>query len=281
MADLRVLSLGAGVQSTTMALMAAHGEIEPMPDFAIFADTGAEPAAVYEHLAWMESPNVLPFPVVTVSAGNIRDDTVTAAGGSSHARGGRAASAPFFTLGRDGRAAPLRRQCTSHYKVEPINRELRRRLGAAKGERLPKGASVDVWIGISTDEIVRVKPAREAWQHRRWPLIEARMSRHDCKRWLERHGYPEPPRSACTFCPYRSDVEWRALREASEDDWLDAVAIDTVIRGGFRRVNSEKTTGDLFVHRSLVPLGDVDLATAAERGQPDLFGEECEGMCGV
>ncbi len=29
---LRVLSLGAGVQSTTLALMAAHGTIGPMPD---------------------------------------------------------------------------------------------------------------------------------------------------------------------------------------------------------------------------------------------------------
>ncbi|WP_171177628.1 hypothetical protein [Ruegeria sp. HKCCD8929] len=39
-ADLRVFSLGAGVQSTTLSLMAAHGEIGPMPDAAIFADTG-------------------------------------------------------------------------------------------------------------------------------------------------------------------------------------------------------------------------------------------------
>lgn len=46
---LRVLSLGAGVQSTTLALMAAHGEIEP-PDCAIFADTQWEPAEVYAHL---------------------------------------------------------------------------------------------------------------------------------------------------------------------------------------------------------------------------------------
>jgi hypothetical protein len=40
---LRVISLGAGVRSTTMALMAAHGEITPMPDAAIFADTQWEP----------------------------------------------------------------------------------------------------------------------------------------------------------------------------------------------------------------------------------------------
>ncbi len=53
---LRVLSLGAGVQSTTLALMAAHGVVGPMPDCAIFADTGWEPKAVYDHLAWLRSP---------------------------------------------------------------------------------------------------------------------------------------------------------------------------------------------------------------------------------
>ena len=35
-----VLSLGAGVQSSTLALMAAKGEVTPMPDVAVFADTG-------------------------------------------------------------------------------------------------------------------------------------------------------------------------------------------------------------------------------------------------
>ena len=43
---LHILSLGAGVQSSTLALMFARGEVTPMPDCAIFADTGAEPASV-------------------------------------------------------------------------------------------------------------------------------------------------------------------------------------------------------------------------------------------
>ena len=43
MADLKVLSLGAGVQSSTLAFMYDLGEIGPMPDFAVFADTMAEP----------------------------------------------------------------------------------------------------------------------------------------------------------------------------------------------------------------------------------------------
>jgi len=56
-----VLSLGAGVQSSTVALLAKHGEL-PMPLAAVFADTGIEPAATYRHLDWLAT--VLPFPIV-------------------------------------------------------------------------------------------------------------------------------------------------------------------------------------------------------------------------
>ena len=279
---LNILSLGAGVQSTTMALMAAHGEITPMPDCAIFADTGAEPAAVYRYLEWLASGNVLPFPVEIVQKGNIEADTFASVRGLQRSRG-RSASAPFFTTGQDGRAAPLRRQCTSEYKIEPINRRLREMMGAGKGVRLKKGSQAIVWIGISTDEVYRVKPAQEWWQERRWPLIEHRMNRWDCLEWLKRNDYPEPPRSACTFCPYRSNAEWRRLRDEAPDDFAKAVKLDDAIRPGFNsRVEGDKRTGELYLHRSLTPLKDVDFSTEAERaGQADLFGEECEGMCGV
>jgi 3'-phosphoadenosine 5'-phosphosulfate sulfotransferase (PAPS reductase)/FAD synthetase len=51
---LTVISLGAGVQSSTMALMAAKGEL-PKPDCAIFADTGYEPKKIYEYLEWIKT----------------------------------------------------------------------------------------------------------------------------------------------------------------------------------------------------------------------------------
>ena len=50
-----ILSLGAGVQSTTLYLMFLHGEITPQIDCAIFADTGEEPESVYEHLEWLKA----------------------------------------------------------------------------------------------------------------------------------------------------------------------------------------------------------------------------------
>ena len=50
---LRILSLGAGVQSSTLALMIEKGQV-PMVDAAVFSDTFGEPKAVYEWLEWLK-----------------------------------------------------------------------------------------------------------------------------------------------------------------------------------------------------------------------------------
>jgi hypothetical protein len=265
---LRVLSLGAGVQSTTMALMAAHGEIGPMPHCAIFADTGAEPKAVYEHLAWLTSDGLLPFPIVIVQNGNIKDDLI----GGVNSTANKFASIPFFTLHK-GKAGMARRQCTKEYKLQPILKQVRRLLGG----KTPKGGA-EMWIGISTDEALRMKPSRVQYIVNRWPLIEKGINRAACLAWLERNGYARPPKSACTFCPYRSDESWRAMKDGDPVSFAEAVSIDNAIRsnGTALRMNAE-----LYLHRSLKPLDQVDLRTHAEVGQPDLFNNECEGMCGV
>lgn len=93
MTDLRVLSLGAGVQSTVMAIMADEGAFGDKPDCAIFADTGWEPKGVYEHLDWLEG--VLSYPVYRVSEGNIREDHIA----GTKDVGARFAGMPLFTSG--------------------------------------------------------------------------------------------------------------------------------------------------------------------------------------
>lgn len=278
---LRLISLGAGVQSTTMALMAAHGEIGPMPDGAIFADTGSEPKAVYDHLTWMQSGNVLPFPVHTVSAGNLGEAILSSSAGEG--KKGSHGRPPFFvkTTKENGafQDGMVRRQCTGDYKIDPILKQVRALMGLKPRARWPKEVCVEQWIGISLDEAVRMKPSRVAAIVNRWPLIEKRMSRSDCLLWLERNGYPAPPKSACTFCPYRSDLQWRHLRDTDPTGWDYAVKVDAAIRSGI--ADRSKMRGELFLHRSLTPLDQVDLSTNAERGQPDLFMNDCEGMCGV
>lgn len=267
---IRVISLGAGVQSSTMALMAAAGEITPMPDCAIFADTGWEPAAVYKHLDWLET--VLPFPVRRVSNGDIRTGILE----RRNTTGGRFAAIPWHTTNPDGSAGMGRRQCSSEYKLTPIMREIRSLLGVDRRASIAAG-TVEVWLGISLDEAHRMRDARQAYMVNRYPLIEAGMTRRECLRWLTDHEFPTPAKSACVGCPYHSDDYWREMRDTRPMEWADAVAMDTALRQDKARgINAEE-----FMHRSRVPLHLADLSTWSERGQPDLFGNECEGMCGV
>ncbi len=270
---LRALSLGAGVQSTTLALMAAHGAVGLMPDCAIFADTGWEPKAAYEHLDWLISPNALPFPVFIVGPANMRDNLIAAG------RGKRWASITAFARSVDRRGnvsiGMIRRQCTGDYKIEPIRRKVRELVELTR-KRSPTFAVVEQWIGISFDEVVRMKPSREAWQRNRWPLIEERITRRDCLALLRERGYPDPLKSACIGCPFHDNSRWRAMRDHDEEAWRDAIDVDRAIRTGIRGIR-----GEVCLHRSGVPLEGANLSTLADHGQLDLWPNECEGMCGV
>jgi hypothetical protein len=259
---LEVLSLGAGVQSSVLALMAAQGELTPMPDCAIFADTQFEPKAVYDHLDWLETQ--LPFPVRRVSNGSLKKAVV---------KGGTVNDflIPTFSQGGIGR-----RQCTTHYKINPVVKEIRRSLGLAYRQRGPKKVAVKQWIGISTDEAARMKPSRIGYIEHVWPLIDAGMSRQDCLRWFEKR-YPLRPlaKSACVACPFHNDSQWRDMKINDPESFAEAVEFDKDIR-----VN--KTTGNQqFVHRSCKPLDEVDLRSLEDMGQLNFFENECEGMCGL
>lgn len=259
------ISLGAGVQSTTLVHLAP--DLEDPPRAAIFADTRWEPPAVYEHLDRLESRS--PIPIHRTSDGDLRSDAIEGATGEGH---GRFASMPLYVRNPDGSVSMLRRQCTREYKIAPVKRMIR------KLERLgPRGRPdrpVRLCLGISLDEIQRAKPSRVQWLERRYPLIEERMSREGCKRWLRAHGLEIPPRSSCIGCPYHSDAYWRDMKRNRPEEWADAVEFDRTIR------ELPKVEGPCFLHRSGQPLEAVDLRTAEDRGQTSFLGE-CEGVCGV
>lgn len=266
--NLKLLSLGAGVQSTVLALMAADGTL-PGLDGAIFADTGWEPGRVYEQVdrlavALAEAG----VPLHIVSSGNLRDDALD----PEH----RYASVPYFVRNPDGSEGMGRRQCTSEYKLAPINRKVRELLGAAAPDfrRVQKGHVAEQWIGFSTDEIHRVSDKDGvSYVHKRYPLLELEMSRKDCERWLQARGWGDTAKSACVGCPYHGNAQWRDLRDNHPAEWADAVAFDEAIRKGGAR--GLPLNGTAYLHRSRVPLSiaPIDRVTRAEwRGrQGDLL----------
>ena len=57
------------------------------------------------------------------------------------------------------------------------------------------------------------------------------MTRGDCHQWLEAFGVPhEVQKSACVFCPFKSNAEWRRLRDTDAEGWSRAIQIDTALR---------------------------------------------------
>lgn len=277
-APLRVLNLGAGVQSSAILLMACKGEL-PKPDVAIFADTEEEPASVYR---WLDDVLRPAAATAGIPIDVVRDT-------SRADRRHRVDQIPAFVRGAEGIGAPLARQCTRDWKIVPIDRHVKSLIGLSKSARWPKTLAVESWLGISGDEIQRMKSAVEPWRRYWHPLIEEPwagersprwrnppLRRVDCQAWLAANGFGEAPRSACTFCPMHSDREWRRLQEHEPDAFAEAVKVDALLRSEPRRHAA------MFVHRSLRPLGEIDFTrqqTLALDG--DGFGGECSGMCGV
>jgi hypothetical protein len=275
---MRVLNLGAGVQPTTLALMSQAGEIEPF-DFAVFADTQAEPSAVYDHLDWLIRQ--LTFPVLIRTQGDLGANLRS----GMHGDGGRCISIPAFTGAPGNNTGIMRRQCTAVYKVDVVERAIRRDLLSLKvGEKIPQGIAITQIFGLSFDEPSRVARVRSNHSRKLWsvefPLFDLEMTRADCVSWLDSYGVPhETPRSACTFCPFRSNAEWRKMKMRSRKDFESAVEIDDMLRDPESRA-SKGLDSQLWLHRSCRPLKEIDFESMPVQAQFD-FDFECEGMCGV
>lgn len=245
-----------------MLALSAEGTL-PKVDYAIFADTGWEPKAVYDHLDRLEQEIAGPagIPILRVSSGNIRADALD----PDH----RFASMPLHILNKDGRAGMTRRQCTGEYKIKPIKKQVRELLGYPYPTRIPKGVFVEQWVGISTDEFYRAKDADVKYMRNRHPLItDMNWSRGDCVRYLTSRGLADTPKSSCLGCPFHGNAQWRHIRDTSPEEWQDVVEFDTAIRKGNARATAtgNQLLGQAFLHRSRVPLSHapIDHVTASE-----------------
>lgn len=256
--------------------MAAKGEITPMPNAAIFADTQAEPQSVYRWLDWLEKQ--LPFPVIRVTRGDLTAESLKVNPRKDDpSRAWVKSLIPAFIMNADGTKGIMGRQCTFNYKVEMLEKTARKLAAIKRGQRT---VTVTQWIGISWDELQRMKLPRKPWTQHRWPLIERRMTRRHCLEWMEANGYPEPPRSACMYCPFHSDHEWRRLRDEEPEAFAASVQFEKDLQAAKAQTDNQR--GIPYLHSSLKPLDTVDFSTDTERGQGAFdFQAECEGMCGV
>jgi hypothetical protein len=284
MKEFHILNLGAGVQSTTLYLMFLRGDLTPQIDYAIFADTGEEPTPVYRHLEWLQSLN---GPRILVrSIGRLGEHLKQ----RWNLTGLRAADLPAYTTDEPGPPqGMIRNNCVRKYKAEVIQHVIRHEIVGLNPRELFPRYDVHVWqyFGISFDEAGRAPCVQRQFAEIPWatpvfPFLDRRMTSRMCQQWLKAFGVPhEVPRSACVFCPCRSNEEWRWLRDNDPANFQRAVEIDAALRTPANIVN-RSLDHQLYVHRSCVPLAEaflekreslLDLACTG-------FYQEDNGLCG-
>lgn len=258
---LRVLSLGWGVQSWTLAAMMALDSM-PRVDFLVHADTHHELQATYDfRRKWEPWLGEHGLSVVTVEGGRtevVREDW------------SNSVLIPAFSLDAALQPGQVMRQCTDIWKIRPIRQFMRAEL-ERRGMKPTPGA-VECWLGISSEEgAMRMRDSDVAYVANVYPLVDRRISRAGCIAWLQAHGLPVPPKSGCTFCPYSQSARWQGLKRAGGPDWHEAVAVDAAIREK-RRENGYA----LFVHPARRPLEEA-VTIPEDFGASQLELEGCEG----
>jgi len=255
---LQVISLGAGKQSSYMLIKALEGKFGIKPDIAVFADTGNEPDFVYSYLKWLQEYvwKRFKFKIAIVSSGDIIADTLNHVSGKT-----TWSPTPPFWFSTSG---ALRRQCTLHLKIRPVRKYVRK----IAGDR-----PVKMWIGISLDEMERMKSSGVKYITNFYPLVKNRVTISEIKESYKKMGVPEPGKSSCVICPFHSDSYWQRIRKVEPHSFKMACDFDEKIR------KFSSSHNEVFLHRSKVPLKNIDF-NYTNSLYPELI-EECEGLCGL
>ena len=249
-----IWNCGGGTQSTAMAILIATGHI-PKPDLAVIADTERERSSTWEYLDRYTMPMLTAAGVTLHRVPKSRYATVDLWGGKD----GDTLLIPAFT-DQGGDIGKMPAFCSNEWKSRVVQRWATIEHGVRLGEN---------WIGYSTDEARRyanAKPLDGKWT-RRYPLVEARISRGMCYRIVEKHGWPKPPHSSCWMCPNHAEEEWREIKSDPAD---------------FERVKQfeaeiQARDPHAWLHSSCAPIDDVDF----DPRQNVMFGGCESGQCFV
>ena len=163
---------------------------------------------MYDHIKWLETQ--LSFEIHHVGKHNIKDHILS----GTNPEGRQFVDIPLYLTNEDSSHGVAKRQCTRIFKMDPIYEFLKEYLDLQPKLPAPLDVKVEMWLGISRDEISRTKSAsRKPWIQNRYPLVERDLTRIQLYDWFSRHYPGRPlPKSACIGCPYHTDHIWAEMK---------------------------------------------------------------------
>jgi len=242
-------SYGGGTQSAAIAVMILKGEL-PKPDIVCMADTSREVSETWDYLIEVVQPSLDKIGIkVNVIPHSYSYMDLLAKNGDI--------LLPVFTR-KSGSIGKLPTYCSKEWKQRPVRRWLREH-GVQK---------CDLWLGISTDEMERMKISDKNWLNNAYPLIDTKpTNRNQCISIAENYGWPTPPKSRCWMCPNMSAYSFKQLRDNYPEEFDKAVELEKELHAIDPLV---------YLHRLAIPLSE---AVNQSDMQSDMFDGCDSGFC--
>lgn len=255
---MKILSCGAGMQSTALALMACENvkspgkfPLVPIYDLICFCDLGKEPPWVMEQVRFIEKACLKAGIKFEVLRSPLYEDYLNNFGNK------RVVSIPFWTVGEDGKKGRMLRNCTLEYKIGLIQKYVRwELLGYKKGQRTkPEDLKAhEMHIGFSFEEKRRCRENPHKMFFNVFPLVEMQLERKDNYAYIRDVWGLKTKASACSFCPYHRNYFFQHLKQNAEDEYKDLVAFDEMLE---REQPNTKITSKLYISRSRKRISDL------------------------
>lgn len=255
---MKILSCGAGMQSTALALMSCENArdgikypLVPIYDAIIFCDLRSEAAWVYAQVEFISNAcreSGIPFYVLDTDLYGVFMRNF----GSGHVT-----SIPFWSIGVDGKKAKMRRHCTIDFKILKIQQFVRYQLlhyrWREKLREEDRGAH-ELHIGFSAEERQRIFDSYHPMFVNKFPLAEMGLTRADNYRYcLETWGL-DTKASACTFCPFHRNYFFRHLKKHHPKNYAALIAFDQKLE---REQPNTMIKSKLFISRSRKRIADL------------------------
>lgn len=252
-----ILSCGAGMQSTALALMSAENAtgtarhaLVPVYDAVVFCDLQCEPIWVYAQVDFIaKACEDAGIPFFVLHSDIYREQ----ARKISH---GKSVNMPLWTM-LDGKRGKMLRTCTMDYKIYAIQQFVKYNLlGYKKFQRNRDedlGAHT-MHIGFSAEEASRASPNPHPLFENRYPLIELGLERKDNYRYILETWGLETKASACYICPFHKNVFFRHLRDEYPRDYEAVLGFDRILAD---KPSDSRIKSDLYITYSCKRISDL------------------------
>lgn len=233
---MKILSCGAGMQSTALALMSCENKRDgikykevPIYDAIIYCDLGHEPQWVYKQVDFIkEKCEAVKIPFYILNT-HLYQDYIDNFGKK------RVVSIPFWTIDENGKKGKMMRNCTLDYKINEIIKFVRRNiLQYKKGQRTKKEdlKAHEMHLGFSCEEQKRCKDNPHKMFVNKFPLVEMGLSRADNYKYILEVWGLETKASACNICPFHTNYFFQYLRDNYKEDYQELIKFDELLEKG-------------------------------------------------